>query len=69
MVTMSQKEYAGHKNKKCPACGSKKIDPQGTETYLGVATQEIGCDDCGSLWKESYSFSGFEMLIDSNKEK
>lgn len=51
-----KKEYYKTKNSVCLYCGNKNVTAL-MSLDLGdgrTAEQEIGCDDCGRMWKDVY---------------
>jgi uncharacterized Zn finger protein len=51
------KDYTGA----CPKCGSNHITGEEFESGIGEAWQTLICDDCGTIWREVYTFAFAEQ--------
>jgi len=46
----------------CPSCESENSYSVNNEYADGVYTDTVQCEDCGANWKETFVYSGFELL-------
>lgn len=55
---MSQEEYVAKAGELCPFCHSKNIlRISNINPETGIS--EVECHDCGRLWYETYTISGY----------
>lgn len=51
---MSQRRYRKEGGAHCPFCRSDAIEGGSIEIGNGLAIQEMGCNDCGKAWADTY---------------
>lgn len=60
---LSEKEYAGTGGTICPVCESGNISTASPLDYdIGIAWQDVKCDDCGASWTDEYKLIGYSNL-------
>ena len=65
---MTKEEYINNGGNNCPCCGSGNL---GTEDNVqvdsGSAWQKVHCNDCGAIWNDIWSLTGYEILREPTK--
>ena len=60
-----EKKYVESGGQECPNCGSDSLTSESDfEINTELASTEVGCDDCGSLWVDVYKLSHVELKDD-----
>jgi hypothetical protein len=58
MLTKKQVEKYLKNSGRCPKCGSGAISGEEVNIEGDTAVQEMGCDDCGARWYDTYTLTG-----------
>lgn len=53
-----------HIHPKCPHCKSEDIDGKSVEIERASAIQEVGCNDCGATWVDTYTHTNSQMTYE-----
>ena len=62
MITEAQRtEYLESGGIQCPVCKSKNIVGESVEVDVGIAWQEIWCNDCDADWVDNYTLTSVRM--------
>ena len=52
--------YLKTQGNECPYCSSKAINGSDRYESDGIwLTREVGCEDCGRIWKDYYELQGY----------
>lgn len=46
---------------RCLYCGSESLTGTDIRTDIGIAWQNISCDDCGEEWNDVYTLTGITV--------
>ena len=60
MLTNEQIQHYLENSDRCPVCKSEDITGQGVNTDIGIAWQDVSCNECCEQWKDVYTLTGIE---------
>ncbi len=68
MCDVKSRIYVAGGGMLCPVCGSDQLLPGETEQDTSINMNiEMGCVDCGSMWKEVYQLTKISDLVDQKE--
>lgn len=69
-MTDSVKTYLENRGAQCPVCGSTNLEPvsEPQRNSTNFWEEEIACEDCGSVWTDLYTLSGYIDLKVQNPD-
>ena len=53
----------------CPNCSSKDISGDNISIDVGIAWQNVSCNNCNAVWDNNYIFTGYSNLYASITEE
>lgn len=53
--------YIRHSGVRCPCCHSDSLTGSEWNSDGGIATQDVGCDECNAQWQDVYTLTGLDV--------